>query len=205
MVKTSKIIATLGVAAGLGIALLPVASHATDPIDTTDGTTVTVNVADTIAVAVEASDVHYTTGSAIVVDSTNEFKNEDGLYHDVHVSGTTYNDYTLTMYESANDGALKHVSANATIPTFTTAVDNLAEGTWGMKYSGKNDTTYSSKWNGVGTQSSPATIYSASSTKHSEYYNDTFKVKYGVYAAEDQLAGQYTATIVYSATAAASI
>lgn len=202
MVKTSKIIATLGVAAGLGVALLPVASHATDPSDTTDGNQVKVNVADTIEVTVTEA---YKTGSAIAVDNSNSFKSEDGLVHTVNVSGTTYNDYDLTMYESAHNGALTHTGGSATIPSLTAAADELSKGSWGVKFSGKNNETYSTQWNGVGTSTAQTAIYTHTSTKHTTDYDDDFKVKYGVYAADNQLAGEYTATIVYSATAAASI
>ncbi|MBQ6320784.1 hypothetical protein IJI17_00985 [Candidatus Saccharibacteria bacterium] len=202
MVNSKKLIAGLGVVAGLGVAMLPLTSYAVDPSDATTGNVVRVNVADTISVSVTEA---YASGNAIAVNQNDE--NTSGLTHTVTVAGNTYNDYTLSVYAKDGETALKHTNvAGATIPTLTAAASSLTAGSWGYQYAtAAGGSTYNGTWQPVQASANEAArIHTASGTKDSAYSED-WSVKYGVKTAETQLAGTYEATVIYTATASAAI
>ena len=197
MLNSKRIIAGLGVVAGLGVAMLPLTSYADTVSDTSDAETITVNVADTISVSVSAT---YASGSAIAVNQGEE--NTAGLTHTVTVAGNTYNDYTLTV--AASNTNLVHSSvSSATIPTLSEASSTLSAGSWGYQYTtAAGGSAYNGTWQPLSTSGS--TIHSASGTKSTTYSED-WGVKYGVKAAENQLSGTYTTTVTYTATANAAV
>lgn len=198
--KSAKIIATLGVAAGLGVALLPLATYAVDPSDATEGTVVKVKVSDSIAVEVTAE--NYTDSTNAIVVAQGE-ENVNGLIHTVNVKGNTRNDYNL--YVSGKDGKtdLQHKQVTgAKIPTLSADAENLTAGSWGYQYSGIDNETYNGTWKKVqGSVGAAAAIHTAGSARTGNY-DENYKVKYGVKAAPNQLSGEYEATVVYTATAA---
>lgn len=213
MVTSKKLIASFGVVAGLGAAMLPLTTYATDPSDTSDAMTVRVGVADTLSVS--ATETYATSGKGtdtegdyIAVEQGEE--NVNTLTHTVTVAGTTYNDYTLSMYASdGNSGKLVHTETDsAYFSPLASSATSLSAGTWGFQYKDNQATTpaYNGSWLPVGTSaSSMTTIHSDDSAKHTAKYEETYEILYGVSAAENQLAGIYEAEVTYYATATSSL
>ncbi len=200
MVNSKKLIAGLGVVAGLGVAMLPLTSYAEVIDNATTGNVVRVKVSDTIAVTVTET---YADGNAISVNQGEE--NLAGLTHAVRVKGNTYNDYTLSVYAKDEQTALKHTQKNTnTIPTLTAAADSLTAGSWGYQFSTTaGGSTYNGQWKPIQASANEnAVIHPANGVKDAPY-DETWSVKYGVKAAENQLSGTYEATVIYKAAATA--
>lgn len=231
MVNSKKIIAGLGVVAGLGVAMLPLASYAIDNTNVATGYVVRVGVADTLAIESVAElwdDEGFggtggaNTGTQYISVAQGE-ANTSTFAHIVRVKGSTRNDYGLYMYGiGANNGnATDLTHSQTTSATFesTTGGASLEKGTWGAKVSAAataaptdlDSVTFSGNWLAIGTlgtgsdiTTSMTTLHAASGT-HDEAYDDYYTVLYGVSAADDQLAGTYEGKVVYYVTAANSL
>lgn len=200
MVNSKKVIAGLGVVAGLGVAMLPLTTFADEVSDTTEGNVVRVKVSDTIAVTVTET---YAESNAISVNQGEQ--NVAGLTHAVKVKGNTRNDYTLSVYAGSAGTALKHTAKDTnTIPTLAEDSETLSAGSWGYQFStAAGGSTYNGTWKPVqASANADAIIHGANGVKDAPY-EETWNVKYGVKAAENQLSGTYEATVIYKAAATA--
>ena len=217
MVNSKKVIAGLGVVAGLGVAMLPLTSYADDPSSTTTGNVVRVGVADTLTVSVVENYATSGRGGAgttedpYYISVEQNDSNTSTLVHTVTVDGTTYADYALTMYSTTDGAKLIHTqTSDAYFSPLSADSESLSAGTWGFQIKDNQAATpaLDGIWHKVGTADAQTTIHAAGTTtadKHTSHYTETYDIQYGVKAAENQLAGLYEGTVVYAATAAASL
>lgn len=150
------------------------------------------------------------------------------LEHTVTVNTNTRDGYALKMYAAtANDVNLRYITAKgtgdlankATAYHETVKIANIGETTgseltgndygWGYKVKQTNtpaaggySTTYGSKFLPIPASENAGTIATVAASRSNDQtgkYTDTFKVNFGIRPAEDQLAGEYEATVVYKA------
>lgn len=191
MVNSKKIIAGLGVVAGLGVAMLPLTSYAiddTEPSAANAGYIVRVGVADTLAI--ESVEELWTTsttgyggtgganaGSQYIAVAQGE-TNLNSFAHIVRVKGSTRNDYGLYMYGIGANGGdatdLTHTAVSTATFESTTGGASLSEGTWGAKVSAAasaaptdlDSVTFSGNWLAIGTLGTGSDITTSMTTLH---------------------------------------
>lgn len=215
MVKSKNIIAGLGVVAGLGMALLPLASYATD--SNTVEHTVRGVVGDIISITVATDkEVTLKDGSKISRVALEPGKVNETLTHTVTVNTNARGGYDLKMnakdgknalryiteYDTTNDDVATNWSDSIVIPSVTsdTALADGGTAGWGYKIKASTDQNYSGDFkqipvNATSIKNFPAT--SAASKTGS--WTDTYNVNFGILPAGDQLSGAYEATLVYQA------
>ncbi|MBQ3429869.1 hypothetical protein IJG21_00370 [Candidatus Saccharibacteria bacterium] len=209
MVKTSKIIATLGVAAGLGIALLPLASYAAE----TGSEDVEVEVNTAFTFAVKSYKAAVTTAEVNKVAMDRGAKNEE-LEHKITAEGNYSAGYVLTM--AADHSYLLGETTSKQIPSIASTATALpTAGTiqanghgWGYRVtdtaaSGSSATLlgdYSGKdYNDIPTGDGD-TLRAADTAARSASFDETKYVNFGIVTATDEVADTYKATITYTAT-----
>ena len=204
MVNSKKIIASLGVVAGLGVAVLPLTSYAVEG----EGV-VKVGVEDSLAVTVTANYAANVTGGDDYM-AVKQGEEKATLIHTVNVKGTTRHDYALTMHAKDNEKSaianniLVHSDVDTAQIAPTAGAASLAKGTWGYKYS-TDSSSFSGNWKPVALTAATGSLKTASSTDRTAAYDENHYVNFGVNAADDQRAGYYEATVVYTATAASAL
>ena len=202
MSKSTKIIAALGVVAGLGVAALPLSSFAA----TTGDVNVKVEVGSTISMTIDDAD-HSTTPLEKTVAMNNN-SSDNSLTASVKVTTNDDDGYILTVKDKAGDGAaLKGaLSSNTqTIPAFTVKQTNLASLTtdtygWGMMAANSNaNATIGSNFSGgYGPVSdTDQAVVTVSGTAAS----DETTITYGIVTKSDQVADTYSNLITYTVTA----
>ena len=214
MVKTSKIIATLGVAAGLGIALLPLASYATDPVETIE-----VNVAPEITLTVRnMNEKNEDDESELTRKVTLNMSRSDEnttIEHIINVDGNYDKGYSLTM-KPGGTGLVGTINTEASIPAISGSslpdkTKTIEQGGHGWGY--RTSTTaadssasligsYGDTWAGF-TASDVSSGHSlhtdaSSTTKRTTAFDDDYYVNFGIVTASDEVADVYTQTITYS-------
>ena len=208
MVKSSKIIATLGVAAGLGIALLPLASHAE-----TGEEEVQVEVNEVFNFSVESFKAASTTAEINKVAMNRGTTNEE-LEHRIKADGNYSAGYVLTMSADhsyllgeATSKQIPSISSTATALPTTGTVQANGHG-WGYRVtdtaaSGSSATLlgdYSGKdYNDIPTGDGD-TLRAADTAARSASFDETKYVNFGIVTATDEVADTYKATITYTAT-----
>lgn len=193
MVKTSKIIATLGVAAGLGVALLPLATYAE-----TDSETVNVEVSSWLTLAVTNNSETPDAGSATV--AMQKGATDTSLQHIIEVSGNYNKGYELTM---AADHATLNGPSSRTIPSISgTSLPEPGTGAsghgWGYRVKAHGESDFPSAWNAIPTTATP--IGGTTEAARTDVFDETTTVNFGIVTAEDEVAGTYTAEITYVAS-----
>ncbi|MBQ8996437.1 hypothetical protein IJ095_00180 [Candidatus Saccharibacteria bacterium] len=207
MVNSKKIIAGLGVVAGLGVAMLPLTSYAiddTEPSAANAGYIVRVGVADTLAIE-SVSELWTTTstkygGSDGANDGTQYIAvaqgatNDSTFAHIVRVKGSTRNDYGLYMYGiGANNGDatdLTHTATTSATFESTTGGAELGAGEWGAKVSAASasaptnldNVTFSGNWLAIGTLGTGSDVTASMTTLHaaSGTHNESYDDYYTV-------------------------
>ena len=225
MVNSKKVIAGLGVVAGLGVAMLPLTTFATDATRSGDvytgtdaGHVVRVGVADKLSITVTEDYASAGRGS----DSTGYYiavnqgqTNANTLTHSIVIDGTTKADYTLQMY--ADHDTLDHASGSDTFATTDGTKSTLEKGTWGFQMTGIETKTngdfptshsFGETWQKIGLSTAPTTIHAKGADRTQSYSGDRaeqYVLQYGAAAKDDQLAGVYTATVTYVVSANATL
>ena len=195
MSKMSKAIAVLGVVAGLGVAALPLSSYAYDvPTETTVKTT----VEGAISIAVDKSTVDLGTLKLNgVATGTNAGDNE----LTVTVSGNSATAYSLKI-SAPSGNALMNSATNTSIPAIAEAagVATLTGGTnsWGYQVNGTGN------WFGVPATGSKDVVSVTDSdagwTANADKQVYTTKLAFGATAGSSLPAGEYKATVVFTAS-----
>ena len=185
MIKAKTIVAGLGVVAGLGTSLLPLATFAAEPNGAATAT-VEVTITSKISMSIDKTTVSRTM-------TANDF-NEDSKSTLTVTANTAGYDITvkdnvanhkgeLVKDGTAVDDAVNIKSiANATAPT-------AGSGTWGLKV-GNN-------WYAIPANNAQANTIKTYTTGVAS--NDTTDVYYGFGTAPNQPTGTYSAEIVYEA------
>ncbi|MBQ6396345.1 hypothetical protein IJH89_02035 [Candidatus Saccharibacteria bacterium] len=206
MVNSKNIIAGLGVVAGLGVAMLPLTTHAADPQDET--LTVRATVGEIFELSVTSSEdlegIDTTKTLEVTKDSVNTT-----LIHTANVKGNLYKGYDLTLSSVSANTDLKFVKdatkAIDSADRYDTATKistgtSVAAGTsaWGYK---KSETagSFSGNYVTIKPLANPDTLKSNENSSHASF-DDTVYVNYGVSTSEDQAAGVYEAQVIYKAT-----
>ena len=215
MVNSKKLIAGLGVVAGLGVAMLPLTSYATDAAGSTPSTdtgatqTIRAEVAPTFTLTVtsnKAIAAAKATDDALAITAASGINEE--LIHTVKVTGNIYGGYVLKMgaLDSTDLKFVKDVSqdfgnanrydSTVKIPTGTT----VAKGTSAWGYKKKiNEGSYDSAYNALTLSSAATELYVNENTANSKF-DDTVLVQFGISVDENQPAGVYEGQVVYTAT-----
>ncbi|MBR2586933.1 hypothetical protein IKE71_00985 [Candidatus Saccharibacteria bacterium] len=224
MVQSKKLIAGLGVVAGLGVAMLPLGAFAATTGEQTIKAVVEESLSLTVSSNIQTNQVSLTRGG----DANNT------LIHTLRVEGNTYNDYRLTMNaktaDDANlrlikdnskdrntDGASARYDANNTIDSIAEATDTIGtDGGWGYKsmhqaagegieeYSAIANpaaANFSGNWNPIPTPDATGVIKAKGNVRTASY-DEYHYVNFGIKAASDQVAGTYEAVIEYNVTTA---
>lgn len=182
MTKTTKIIAALGVVAGLGVAALPLASNAAESADVT--LTVTVGKA-----------IELTVDSATKAVSINPGATDNSLSTTATVTTNDSDGYLVYLADADNDTNL--VSGTNYIPAFTAGQATLsaAASGWGVKLPGASEY--------VGVPAADATHATSLVVANEATVADAedYVVEYGIAIAGDQASGVYTDTVTFTAVA----
>jgi len=227
MTKTTKIIAALGVVAGLGVAALPLSSYAAT---VSGNVNVSAQVTDSIAMRImsNADNSNYAvfkinpegTGAAGETDTGNAVSQATGLemagnkfdyatlYSNISVRSNT-GTYTLTVIDADTSNNLDLATPSATANEFIPSVEGDNQGLvrttagWGF-YAGTIADAAAADgniWNEVPTsdaQGGAKTVVAAGTNTPGSFSTDT-TVHYGV-ASGATKTGTYSDTIVYTAT-----
>ena len=220
MVNSKKVIAGLGVVAGLGVAMLPLTSYADAENPQTDTQVIRATVAQVFELDVTPNKTITKTNIAqtLAIDKDTA---DTTLEHVVKVSGNAYSGYTLTMgsnnaYDSLrlvvdatkDFGADARYNANINIPAGT----SVAAGTSSWAYrsseealataaSGIEGDYTNATWTKVKANTATAdTLKTNTNTSHTAF-EDTVYVNFGVATSEQQAAGVYEGEVIYTATA----
>ena len=211
MVSTKKIIATLGVVAGLGVAMLPLASYA----NTTGQQLVRVRVASTLALTVTPNINSTSDNDNALNMNQNEFNHPttgdaNPLYHDIEVTGNNYGGYELTMGPAenyTNDLRLKLTSGYSDTYKIESLSENgslaAGDGKWGYRTAVAESyaaASFGNTWNAI-----PATatkIAEDANASHANFDNHHF-VDFGIATSTSQVAGDYETVLEYAVTAKA--
>lgn len=209
MSKSTKIIAALGVAAGLGIAALPAATFA----DTSVAVPVRVNIEDTLALSgITTGDFASTEGLDLVAGSydvtsqtvfTATSNNNSGWHVTVAGTDDTTQQSGSTLYNATTGGQ--------SIAPFSTAVPAADPGSDGDWIGKAGDSGWGIMLDNLATGVSAGANYSTSSymgvtaagnvvtsATTSGTAGKSFTVKYGVRLADTQAAGDYKGNITYT-------
>lgn len=195
MSKYTKIIAALGIVAGIGVASLPLSTFAA----TTQDVTVKVIIGEQLSLSVDSanSDTEQTmTGSQV---KTDEMKST------LKVSTNHQAGYKLVVADKDADTGLKHTVNNSLAIPAIAARGTLASGTaaWGLQvnaaYSGT--TISNTQWDPIPANTGTALVVRNSGALTTAVTDEESVVKYGVATAAGQPAGTYQDVITYTVTA----
>lgn len=184
---TAKIFKALGLAAGLGVAAMPLASYAVDPATADAAVNVTINPvismsldADSTSVSMDPNTVNLTTLSTTAKVSTN-----------------AQGGYKLTLADKDTDTNLVHTTlTNFKIGT-STATPAAGTASWAVK--GGNI----SSWTAMPASNGTAlTLKSATALTSAVITDEETTVTYGVGLDSSLASGTYTDTVTFTATAA---
>lgn len=194
MSKSTKIIAALGVVAGIGVAALPLSTFAA----ANTSVTFTVNIDDQLSLSADSGQ------SVLATTMTANQVNNDTLKSSLKVSTNNPKGYKLTVADADADTALVHTtSPTVKIPALS-ATGDLASGTagWGIQvneaYPGTAVST--TQWTPMVKNNETAIVVRNSGALSSAVSNQETIVKYGVATAAGQASGSYSDTISYTAT-----
>lgn len=202
MSKSTKIIAALGVVAGLGVAALPLSSFAAE----TGDVNVKVTVGSTISMTIDDADRSTVPLEKAVTMDNND--TDESLTASIKVTTNDADGYILSVKDKAGDGAaLKPtLSTNTqTIPAFTvkqTDLSALVTDTygWGMKAANANTSaTVSTAFDGgygFVTDADQAVVTATGTAAE-----DETTITYGIVTKSDQVADTYSNLITYTVTA----
>ena len=199
MSKSTKIIAALGVIAGLGVAALPMASYAAN----TGDVKVQIEVGSTISMTIDNTDASTTPVNKTKAMNNNE--TDSSLTAAIRVTTNSSDGYILEVKDKAGDGAAlaAETSGNTdSIPAFSTKQTTLssANAGWGMQAANTNaNATVADAFSGGygGVTNSDQTVVTVTGTAD----NDLTTVTYGIATKSDQVADTYSNIITYTATA----
>ncbi len=213
MSKSTKVIAALGVVAGLGVAALPAFTYAASSV--AGEVELSVNVDEAIAMTIKGNaeqaagvDVYTPTGATTIdghtvgslYDSTSLESSSSSAALLPNAADTTtatsqikvYTNaaggFTLSVKDADTNTALVHdTDSTKTIPAGATITAGTAA--WG--YKGGSVTNFAA------IAATDATVYSQNAPTSG---GATIDMTYGVSTASDQATGTYTDTIIYTAT-----
>ena len=201
MSKSTKIIAALGVVAGLGVATLPLSSFAAS----TGDVNVKVEVGSTISMTIDDADRSTTPLEKTVQMDNND--TDESLTASIKVTTNDADGYILTVKDKAGDGAALQPTLGTnsqTIPAFTvkqTDLSALVTDTygWGMKAANANSnatvaTAFSGGY-GFVTDADQAVVTVSGSAAE-----DETTITYGIVTKDDQVADTYSTLITYTVT-----
>ncbi|MBQ7802750.1 hypothetical protein IJ380_02735 [Candidatus Saccharibacteria bacterium] len=216
MVNSKKLIAGLGVVAGLGVAMLPLTSYAVDATEVASGSdglthVVRATVASVFTIKVNSNmDIQENNTTAVALGDTR--LNTSALKHTIQVVGNVYGGYDLTMSpasevlgtdllfvkdSSKTFGTTDRYDANVKIATGTD-IDG-SHSNWAFKKAEKTQAgaegTYGD-WTAIAANTN---LKSNLNTENGKF-DDTVYVQFGISAAEGQPAGTYEGQVVYKAT-----
>ena len=205
MVNSKKVIASLGVVAGLGASLLPLTTYAADPQEVNhvvrtpvaEGFTLTVTSNTEIEEDNTTSlDVDKATVNTTLVHTANVKGNLYGGYNLKLSSASASTDLVFVKDSSKDFGTAARYNTDIKIPTGTT----IAAGTsaWGYKYS-ETAGSYTGNWNTIKASGSGDTLKTNTNSSNGSF-DDTVYVNFGISASEDQVAGMYEGEVKYVAT-----
>lgn len=180
MKNITKLIAGLGVVAGLGAAMLPLGSYAASE----QNVELSVTVGQALSVALSGS-THAISNMAVNTADTNTMKDT------VSVTCNSPQGYSLKLANTTADTALKTTDGKS-IPALA-AEGPLNPGTsaWGVQIDGTGN------FKPVPANTSPMEI----KTKNNAVTNDATQVVYGVSVAPEQAPGEYKASLKYTVVA----
>ena len=210
MSKSTKVIAALGVVAGLGVAALPAFTYAAS---TSGNVELEVTVQPGIAMTIEGNSdggapgviAEDPTGIAAAFNlgtidagpsSSKTTMTQNTVKEDMTSTIKVYTNnaggYTLTVEDQDSVTALK--SGSNAINAISTPAASLTggQGVWGLKGGDLGD-----NYTGVPANGTPLTVVAAGLQNNS---GDTTVITYGVSTSAAQAQGVYTDTIVYTAT-----
>ena len=190
MTKSNKVIAGLGVAAALGMAVMPFAgAFALDPTSATTDDSADVEVEIIIDSAIALS-----VDAAKVSTNMDTSDADETLSTAVTVSTNDVDGYTLTVIDADATNALTATGVTGgTIAAYTSPVSAPTAGTagWGLK---GGDV---SQYTGVPVSTGTALTLKANGTAQAA--DEVTNVTYGVATAANQPTGTYSDTITYTA------
>lgn len=200
MSKSTKIIAALGVVAGLGVAALPLNSFAAE----TGDVNLKVTVGSTISMTIDGADRSTTPLEKAVAMDNND--TDSSLTASIKVTTNDADGYILSVKDKAGDGAaLKGAQAGntQTIPAFTvkqTDLSALVTDTygWGMMATNANSTVATAFSGGYGFVTDTDQVVVTSSSAAAE---EETTITYGVVTKDDQVADTYSNLVTYTVTA----
>jgi hypothetical protein len=189
--KSTKVIAGLGVVAALGMAVMPFAGAFAEK---TGNVTVKYTINDNLSLTLNGE-----TKTATITAGTPDTT----LSSTAKVEGNSA--YTLAVKSDGKDANLDN-GKGATIAPMTTAAASLEEGKWGIKVAtteGARNVLGAENFNGVDT-TGKVIMDRQTLTGLLPTDGDIATVTYGVHAADNQSAGVYQDTLIYTVAAVVS-
>ena len=218
MLNSKKLLAGLGAVAGLGVAMMPLASvSAVDVTSNTPTGVVRAKIGETLSLTVAES---YTDDSSDTVYNGHfvtigENGKSEELKHTITVKGSTINDYKLTMIGYDGITTLRRVAdttqevgAAARYDSNTIATGTSIDGetsNWAYKYSADDSTYGSYTAIAAAHNNDNAVLHAPDSTTNTAGYTDLHYVKFGISASKNQLAGVYEGQVEYKAVATSAL
>lgn len=182
MTKSTKVIAALGIIAGLGVAALPISSFAAG-----QEVTVKVNVGESVSISGGDQDGTTQSGQNATTEismNANEV-NTTGLKSKIKAATNAAKGYKLTVKDKDTDTSLKNGAYS--IP----AANTVSAGTSAWNVKGGDST-------GVFSTGKAITAADQLVKKTSAPANDVIDMTYGVSTSPDQATGTYQDVIVYT-------
>lgn len=188
MSKTTKIIAALGVVAGLGVAALPLTSYAANEsvtLTVTVDPAISLSHSGTTSLTIAPNNADLTTASSTLRVSTNNLKG-----------------YKLTVNDADADASLVHATQNDKKIVTTTATPAAGTSSWavqaGAAYTGMG-AGLNTTWTKMPNNTETPLVIRNSGAVTSAITNESSVLKYGVGVADGQEAGVYSTQIVFTA------
>ncbi|MBR5620924.1 hypothetical protein IKW75_00320 [Candidatus Saccharibacteria bacterium] len=224
-----KLAVGLGLAAGFGASILPMATYADDVVSDTDTLDVQVRVATIISMQLES---HSTLGTRttdcdsrdIVVDETTGDITDDGctnvsdldnqvkttllpssadtssMYTDIYVTTNSGRGYVLTLADADTNASLRLPNDTDTIAPISSLPVGGTNPGWAIHIAGDQSGDVD-VWRAMPISTgTPITVKSYSATRET-VTRDKSTVTYGVATSSSQGSGLYTDTVTYTATA----
>jgi len=191
--KSTKVIAGLGVVAALGMAVMPFAGAFAEGETKTGNVTVKYTINDNLSLALDSA-----TQEAVITAGTPHTT----LTSTATVKGNSA--YTLSVKSEGADANLDNGNG-ATIAPMTTAAETPDAGKWGIKVAtttGANN-VFGANFNGVDT-TGKVIMDRQTLTGVLPETGDVATVTYGVHAANNQSAGVYKDVLTYTVAAVVS-
>ena len=204
--KSTKIIAGLGVAAALGVAALPVATFAEgEPADATGTVNLSATVSSDLTLTIATGGTSIDFGSAL---SAGASSTASGATSVITVATNWPNGYEL---KGTSTGDLTSTDNQDNIAEFATASTITGTGAadgWGAAIALGNDVEFdtTSAFNNLaagqylGFNGSTGRVIDKKAAQEGAISNE-YTVSYGLKTKADQASGTYTGTITYTATA----